>query len=96
MPTGTTISALTSSWTEDVADPRRSIRAHAGRGFLRRCHERDQEIRGFIDRYVLHVYPLVLGRGKRLFPEGKQLKLTLDHSEALPTGVVFQQYTPVR
>ena len=48
-----------------------------------------------IDEYSLHVYPLVLGRGKRLFPQGKRLDLKLVESQALPTGVVFQRYRPV-
>lgn len=47
-----------------------------------------------IDQYDLHVYPLVLGSGKRLFPEGKRLNLKLVESKALPTGVVFQRYQP--
>lgn len=47
-----------------------------------------------IDEYQLHVYPLVLGGGKRLFPEGKRLNLTLVESKDLPTGVVFQKYRP--
>ena len=49
-----------------------------------------------VDEYVLHVYPLTLGGGKRLFPEGKRLDLKLDQSVTLPTGVVFQRYAPVR
>jgi dihydrofolate reductase len=48
-----------------------------------------------VDEYGLHVYPLVLGGGKRLFPEGKRLNLELVESQALPTGVVFQRYRPV-
>ena len=48
-----------------------------------------------VDKYVLHVYPLVLGGGKRLFPEGKRLNLKLNQSIPLPTGVVFQQYESV-
>lgn len=47
-----------------------------------------------VDEYALHVYPLVLGGGKRLFPEGKHLKLELIEAQALPTGVVWQRYRP--
>ena len=49
-----------------------------------------------VDEYALHVYPLLLGSGKRLFPDGKRVNLKLISSQALPTGVVFQQYEPVR
>lgn len=47
-----------------------------------------------VDEFALHVYPLVLGSGKRLFPEGKRLNLTLIESQMLPTGVVYQRYRP--
>jgi dihydrofolate reductase len=47
-----------------------------------------------VDEYMLHVYPLVLGIGKRLFPEGKRVNLSLIESAALPTGVVFQRFQP--
>ena len=45
-----------------------------------------------VDEYILHVYPLVLGVGKRLYPEGKRLDLTLVEAAPLPTGVVFMRY----
>ena len=45
-----------------------------------------------VDEYSLHVYPLVLGGGKRLYPEGKRLDLTLVEATSLPTGVVFMRY----
>jgi dihydrofolate reductase len=45
-----------------------------------------------VDEYSLHVYPIVLGSGKRLFAGGKRINLQLVESQSLPTGVVFQRY----
>ncbi len=49
-----------------------------------------------VDEYSLHVYPLVLGSGKRLFPAGKRLNLKLIESQMLPTGVVLLVYQPAK
>lgn len=45
-----------------------------------------------VDEYALHVYPIVLGGGKKLFPEGKRLDFKLVEATALPTGVVYMRY----
>ncbi len=45
-----------------------------------------------VDEYSLHVYPIVLGGGKRLYPESKRLNLALVEVSPLPTGVVFMRY----
>ncbi len=48
-----------------------------------------------VDEYRLHVYPLSVGGGKRLFPAGKRVNLELLESQALPTGVVYQRFRSV-
>ena len=45
-----------------------------------------------VDEYSLHVYPIMLGSGKRLYPEGKRINLTLVETSPLPTGVVYLRY----
>ena len=45
-----------------------------------------------IDEYRLHVYPLVLGGGKRIFPAGKRINLALIETDTLATGVVYMRY----
>jgi dihydrofolate reductase len=46
-----------------------------------------------VDEYRLISYPLVLGKGKKLFPHGFPLtRLGLVESRALPSGVVINIY----
>jgi dihydrofolate reductase len=47
-----------------------------------------------VDEYALHVYPLALGGGKKLWPQGSRTNLALVETTPLPTGVVFVRYRP--
>jgi dihydrofolate reductase len=49
-----------------------------------------------IDRYVLLIHPLVLGSGRRLFPDGgPSVPLRLVDTKTTTTGVVIATYEPV-
>jgi dihydrofolate reductase len=47
---------------------------------------------GLIDEYRLMVYPTVLGRGKKLFPDGSALKLKTEEVRSLGDGIVLLRY----
>jgi dihydrofolate reductase len=49
-----------------------------------------------VDEYSFLVYPLVLGSGKRLFPEGLRVNLRLVETKPFPSGVVLMRYVPDR
>jgi dihydrofolate reductase len=49
-----------------------------------------------IDEYLLMIHPLVLGTGRRLFPEGVQVHLRLADSLITSTGVVIASYELTR
>jgi dihydrofolate reductase len=49
-----------------------------------------------IDEYLLMIHPLVLGTGRRLFPEKVHVPLRLTESLTTATGVVIVSYEPAR
>ena len=49
-----------------------------------------------VDELHLHVYPLSLGSGKRVLPEGLNAKFRLMSATPYPTGVVGLHYTRQR
>ncbi len=48
--------------------------------------------RGLIDEFLLLIHPLVLGSGRRLFPDGAFAQLELADSLTTTTGVVIATY----
>jgi dihydrofolate reductase len=49
-----------------------------------------------VDELHLLVYPLILGSGKRLFPDGVRREFTLTSTKPYPTGVVGLHYVRQR
>lgn len=50
---------------------------------------------GLVDELHLFVYPVVLGAGRRLFPDGgPSAKFALEQSDAYESGVVYLVYRP--
>ncbi|HEX5690134.1 MAG TPA: dihydrofolate reductase family protein [Roseiflexaceae bacterium] len=49
-----------------------------------------------VDEFHLLVYPVSLGGGKKLFPEGTRVNLRLIETKPLPTGVTLMRYEPER
>jgi dihydrofolate reductase len=48
---------------------------------------------GVVDQYRLFVYPVVQGRGRRLFPDGVEIpKLTLLEAKAFGGGIAYTRY----
>jgi dihydrofolate reductase len=50
--------------------------------------------RNLIDRYVLQIHPLILGSGRRLFPDGTFTALRLVDTRISTTGVIIATYEP--
>ena len=72
------------------AKPGRELQVHGSGALLRWLLERD-----LVDELILHLYPVVVGDGLRLFPErGQTHDLTLVESRSTPSGVTIQTYRP--
>jgi dihydrofolate reductase len=72
------------------AKPGRELQVHGSGELLRWLLERD-----LVDELHVQLYPVVVGDGRRLFPErGQTHNLALVESRSTPTGVTIQTYRP--
>ncbi|MET0771807.1 MAG: dihydrofolate reductase family protein [Candidatus Limnocylindrales bacterium] len=70
--------------------PGRELQVHGSGELLRWLLEHD-----LVDELYLHIYPVLVGDGMRLFPEhGRSHGLTLVESMSTPSGVTIQTYRP--
>ena len=84
---GDIVAAITELKQQDGRD----IVVHGSATLVQTLMEHD-----LVDRYRLLVYPLVLGKGKRLFREGIPATLKLLESQVFSSGVVAVVYAPDR
>lgn len=70
--------------------PGRELQVHGSGALLRWLLDRD-----LVDELNLRIYPVVVGDGRRLFPErGQTHDLALVESRSTPSGVMLQTYRP--
>jgi dihydrofolate reductase len=84
---------------QDVVEEVRKLKEQAGKhiyvdGSSVLVHTLAQH--NLVDEYSFLVYPVVLGSGKRVFPDGLRVNLKLLEAKPLPTGVVWMRYQPDR
>ncbi len=82
---------IVASITELKQQDGRDIVVHGSATLVQTLMEHD-----LVDRYRLLVYPVVVGKGKRLFREGIPATLRLLESQAFSSGVVAVVYEPER
>ena len=85
--------------SENVVDEVRKLKAQPGKdiyvdGSSVLVHTLAQH--DLVDEYSLLVFPILLGSGKRVFPDGFHAGLKLIEIKSFPTGVVLMRYQPDR
>lgn len=82
----------------DPIEEVRTLKGRPGRdvvvtGSITLCHTLIPA--GLVDEYRLFVYPVVQGRGRRLFPDGFELpQLRLLEAKAFRCGITYSRYAP--
>jgi dihydrofolate reductase len=90
--TNTTIlsSDVVTAVRELKAKPGRELQVHGSGALLRWLLDND-----LVDEMILFTFPVVVGQGRRLFPDtGREWALELVESRASPSGVTIQVYRP--
>ena len=73
------------------AQPGGELQVHGSGALLRFLIENE-----LMDRVNLLVFPVIVGKGKRLFPEsGLDTRLALEESRTTPSGVTVSVYRPI-
>lgn len=85
--------------SSDVVESIRALKAQPGKNILMDgssvlVHTLARH--DLVDEYSLLVYPVVLGSGKKIFPDDHRINLRLLESHAFPSGVVLMRYAPER
>jgi dihydrofolate reductase len=85
---------LTGDWLARVAELKEQPGGDIGvTGSIRVCHALIAA--GLVDEYRLFVYPVVQGRGRRLFPDGFELPaLRLLDAKSFRSGITYSRYAP--
>jgi dihydrofolate reductase len=82
--------------SDNVIENVRDLKAQPGKNILIDGSSvliHDLARHGLIDEYNLLIFPLALGSGKKVFPDGERLNLRLIESRTFPSGVVLARYT---
>ena len=84
--------------TSDVVQKVGALKEEPGQdivvtGSITLCHALIEA--GLVDQYRLFVYPVVQGRGRRLFPDGFEVpRLQLLDAKAFRCGITYSSYAP--
>jgi dihydrofolate reductase len=82
--------------SNDPVEEVRALKAEPGQdivvtGSITLCHTLIEA--GLVDEYRLFVYPVVQGRGRRLFPDGFECpELSLLEAKAFRSGITYSRY----
>ena len=81
---------------DNIVESIRALKAQPGKNILTDGSSQLTHLlftHDLVDELRLYVFPLIVGGGKRLFPDGKMANFNLVSSKPLPNGVLILHYT---